>query len=725
MQKILLSIATIMLSVSSLIAQMSISDARQESEGSTVTITGVVTNGEELGVIRYIQDPTGGMAVYDPSSFAQETDLGDSVIVTGVLKDFRGLLELDPVSDFEIISSGNALPDPILKQPNDIAESDESTLVRFENVQFVDGGTTVSSNNTYDFTSNGQDFRIFVRSNHPLVGYVLPIFNVSLTGIVSEFNGSYQLLLRGEDDIIPESSFFIDELPKQSNIETQSFRVSWTTSEPATSQLIFGQDGDFTDTIMQGSLSQNQSVDLTGLVPATIYNVKVRSTNGTDISESPIYTYATASLSSGEIKVYFNHDVDPSFSNGSQPEATVGSDLNSAFMQLIENAKQTIDMAAYNNNRTEITRALNEAHARGVRVRYIRDNETLNSALQSGIDFEVLTDANSPDGGLMHHKFIVVDAEDPDNCYVWTGSTNFTDENIGRDFNNAVRIQDQTLARAYTREFDEMWGSNVATPGIFSAVFGSDKTDNTPHLFKLQDGTELELYFSPSDNTSTAIERSVRSADENLMLALLTFTYNSLGTAVVDEHFQGTDVRVLLENGTDQGSEYEYLESRDVQVFIEGSSDQLHHKYGIVDEGASDPLVITGSHNWTNSAESRNDENALIIHSANIANIFRQEFEKRWAETTVNLPYVENLEGVNVSVYPNPFSDLLNINLESTEELSKELSIEIYSTDGTLVREYSKLQTGSNPFGVSDLFSGSYIVIIKSDQEFTYRKMLK
>jgi len=42
--------------------------------------------------------------------------------------------------------------------------------------------------------------------------------------------------------------------------------------------------------------------------------------------------------------------------------------------------------------------------------------------------------------------------------------------------------------------------------------------------------------------------------------------------------------------------------------------------------------VITGSYNFSNNAKTRNDENTLIIHSSEMAAIYRQEFERVWAE---------------------------------------------------------------------------------------------
>ena len=47
-----------------------IATARSQGIGSIVTITGVVTNGDELGPIRYIEDATAGMALYDPTALS-------------------------------------------------------------------------------------------------------------------------------------------------------------------------------------------------------------------------------------------------------------------------------------------------------------------------------------------------------------------------------------------------------------------------------------------------------------------------------------------------------------------------------------------------------------------------------------------------------------------------------------------------------------------------------
>ncbi len=46
--------------------------------------------------------------------------------------------------------------------------------------------------------------------------------------------------------------------------------------------------------------------------------------------------------------------------------------------------------------------------------------------------------------------------------------------------------------------------------------------------------------------------------------------------------------------------------------------------------------MITGSQNWTSSAEQLNDENTLIIHNVGIAGQYLQEFIARYKEAGGN-----------------------------------------------------------------------------------------
>ena len=64
MNKLLLLICMYISAAFVVFGQQDIASARVRAEGSKVTVSGTATNGSELGVVRFIQDQSGGIAVY-------------------------------------------------------------------------------------------------------------------------------------------------------------------------------------------------------------------------------------------------------------------------------------------------------------------------------------------------------------------------------------------------------------------------------------------------------------------------------------------------------------------------------------------------------------------------------------------------------------------------------------------------------------------------------------
>ena len=155
--------------------------ARSQGVGANVTVTGVVTNGDELGPIRYIEDGTAGLALYDLTTnlLLSGCVRGDSVTVSGTLVDYNGLLELNPTSAAFIHSNNNPLPQPQNVTPNQIGEATESELVQIDNVIFNSGGSLFTVG-THDFVSNSQSGKIYIRTGHPLENSLIPSGPVTL-----------------------------------------------------------------------------------------------------------------------------------------------------------------------------------------------------------------------------------------------------------------------------------------------------------------------------------------------------------------------------------------------------------------------------------------------------------------------------------------------------------------------------------------------------------------
>ena len=666
-----------------------IATARSQGVGATVTVTGIVTNGDELGPIRYIEDSTAGLALYDPTALSGVVR-GEEVTVSGVLVDYNGLMEMTPVNSNITNSTGNSII-PQLITPIQVGENTESELVQINNVIFNSGGSLFIVG-THDFTANGETGKVYIRAGNPLENSLIPIGPITLIGISSQYtfsvpaNDGYQILPRDSSDIIQTGALIFTSAVMQSNITTTSFDLSWTVSDSSTTNCNYGLSSGLGITINNGGNTLTHTISLTGLQPATFYYVECYSVNGIDTAFSNIGIYSTASNSSGVIRPYFNHSVDVSVSTGvdAQNITTYFNDTIKAYM---DRAQSTLDICVYNASDATIATAINDAYNRGVSVRYIADDDVVNSMLSSLNPNIPIVYRDPVPAGIMHNKFIIVDANSANNAWVMSGSTNWTNpNNLFNDYNNLIFIQDQAIAKAYTLEFEEMWGG----------TFGTHKTNNTPHKF-IVDGKDVEVYFSPSDQTTSKILEVINDVDYTLEFGLLGFTRDDLGQAVIDMHNSfGTNVRGIIEDVNTTGSEFAALIAAGVNVKSHmGISYAFHHKYAIADADVtlSDPTVLTGSHNWSSNAENNSDDNTIIIHDHTIANIYLQEFTERFNE--LGGSGINDLIELKISVFPNPSVGIVNLKTEL--EIEK---INLYAVDGKLINTTKELSIQINTKGV-------------------------
>jgi hypothetical protein len=102
-----------------------------------------------------------------------------------------------------------------------------------------------------------------------------------------------------------------------------------------------------------------------------------------------------------------------------------------------------------------------------------------------------------------------------------------------------------------------------------------------------------------------------------------------------------------------------YPWSPPADVWIDGQpSGLLHHKYMVIDghHPESNPIVITGSANWSNNAVEDNDENIVIIHNADVANQYLQEFYARKSMAMGNVPPIYDVQFPQSSGTGSPYA---------------------------------------------------------------------
>ncbi len=177
-----------------------ISQVRNLGIGQTVTVTGVATNGSELGNIRYIQDGTAGIACYGSS--LSSVQRGDSITATGVLFDFSGLLELSPTNSFVNHGAG-VLPQEQTIPFSSGTEALEAQLVRFDNVTFVQTGTFATGNSTVQVSNGTATFDVRINGSTNIDGTAIPTGPISIIGELGQFNANYQIIPRNLLDIFP------------------------------------------------------------------------------------------------------------------------------------------------------------------------------------------------------------------------------------------------------------------------------------------------------------------------------------------------------------------------------------------------------------------------------------------------------------------------------------------------------------------------------------------
>lgn len=738
-----LSLLTIVYSQHS-IAQQTIAQARNLGSGNTVTVQGIVTADSTLypsnGASLYFQDNTAGLSAYNAGTLLNNVRQGDSIEITGELSLFNQLLQISPVTSVNILNSNNPLPAPInVTLTNGWVQQYECMLVQVNGVT-INASGSFSGNTNYSITDGSNTREIRINTLTPFVGTPIPGSLVNITGIMSRFIGTYQMLPRYISDINQGAGPQIISEIEQSNITTTSFDLSFDTQDPGTTIFYYGTNALMNQPpIINTNLTTAHSETLSGLQPGRMYYARAASVDAQgDTSFSPMRVYATQSLSSGEMKAYFITEPDTSVARFGNAMHT-GSSIIDTLITYVNDAQNTIDIAIYNwnnNGISDLGAALNSAANRGVRVRFITDAQTATIGLGT-LSASVPT-LQSPTGsayGIMHNKFVIIDAEstDPNRPVIWTGSTNWTLGQLTTDPNNMVIIQDQSLARAYQLEFQEMWGSSGSLPNPMNSKFGPDKSDNTPHLFNIN-GTRLELYFSPSDNVEANIIRALESADQDIQVATMLMTRTTFANTLVNKHDDGVYTSVVLNNNTTTGSQNPWnilnngLPSS--RLFLNNQNNIMHHKYAIVDQSdpQSDPLVITGSHNWSNAANQRNDENTVIIYDEAMANYFFQDWVKIFRANGGSDISNLSAEGhaVNLSetvLYPNPTSG--NTTLEFTAGNSAH--IQVYDLQGRVL--YSHQPAASSSYSVdvptAHLPAGMYLIRLETDGKSEVFRLVK
>ena len=318
--------------------------------------------------------------------------------------------------------------------------------------------------------------------------------------------------------------------------------------------------------------------------------------------------------------------------DGGQPAADVAEKL-AGFLGA---ARRTLDLALYDFDLLQPTAAVVggavvEAERRGVAVRlaFNVDHEKPRPLFPPPRGEPTLIDRlEVPTRGipgvpdLMHHKFAIRDGE-----AVWTGSANWTDDSWTRCENLVVVVESRAVAAAYTKDFDQLWGTGVVAE---SGFVDPDPMD--------VDGRRTRAWFSPGhgEALATRIAHRVKKARRRIRVCSPVVTSGPILGALAECVSDGkVDVAGVVDATQMRGVFHQWnlngnsewklplvgrvfgqapFSGKNSTPYGEGSvHDFMHAKVTVADD-----LVFTGSYNLSHSGE-LNAENVLEIRDAELA----------------------------------------------------------------------------------------------------------
>jgi hypothetical protein len=453
------------------------------------------------------------------------------------------------------------------------------------------------------------------------------------------------------------------------------------------------------------------------------------------------------------IKCYFTQPVDNSFAKG--VNATyLNNVVFDTLAAYISRAKYTIDICQYEYETWSgdpIATAINAAYSRGVKIRYIQDgsyaSKNTGVALLNASIPVIASPMNTGIYGICHNKVVIIDeySTDTTKSIVITGSPDWDATMSSGDYNNMIIFQSKVFARAYTNEFNIMWGDTThgGASNSGNSKFGPNKPNSGTHIFSIG-GSKVELYFSPSDGVNNQIVSTIGTANVDIYCGMFTFTETTDATDIVNQVKAGAFGAAILDNYS-SGTYTPYTTilpgglGSNFQGYVAAST-LYHNKYLIVNPSApcDDPKVLTGSHNWTSSADTKNDENTVIVHNDTIANLYLQSFagdfkaiSGKSLSTTKNPCSVTGVGSVNdnsseLNIYPNPYKGSVTINYKLVEDAN--VTMCIYDIMGqkinTLVNGV-KLESGIHTYQFNGSTPGIYILQVNEGNNTFVKKLVQ
>ena len=316
------------------------------------------------------------------------------------------------------------------------------------------------------------------------------------------------------------------------------------------------------------------------------------------------------------------------------------------FIALADGHRFALRAAMYEFHYQSVANAFAKAVEAGADVKIVYDaespykegnEETIQSA---GLDQADAVIPRTASEGLRHNKFIVL-LRDEKPIAVWTGSTNISEGGIFGQSNVGHIVWDPVIATSYLTYWN-LLASNLTSTKLrplnranSPLPRGRPKSDSIVPVFSARDGREesksLQWYADRMAEAKRIVCFTVAFNIDKVFQKVLSRDNDVLRYVVKDDDLRddeliGRDRDVLFAAGgyLGYGALANFLKERGNPL---NTNDYIHNKFMLVDPLSDDPLVVTGSANFSQPSQRINDENMLVITGdTRVADIYFGEF---------------------------------------------------------------------------------------------------
>jgi phosphatidylserine/phosphatidylglycerophosphate/cardiolipin synthase-like enzyme len=241
-------------------------------------------------------------------------------------------------------------------------------------------------------------------------------------------------------------------------------------------------------------------------------------------------------------------------------------------------------------------------------------------------DLEDMVIPRQADGNaISHNKFIILlDKGKP--VQVWTGSTNMTDGGIFGHSNVGHIVRDPDVAAKYLEYWEHLKNDPPMARKEAIAIFSPRRTSTALEWYaELMDKAQTAVFMTAAFGVGGVFEEVFAEDRDYLRYLLLEKEDNNM-----DRLTRDIDNRIAVGNVLGKTAFEDWLRERFQPERLTGLNKNvkfIHTKYALIDPLSDDPIVITGSANFSDASTRRNDENMLIIRGdTRVADIYLGEF---------------------------------------------------------------------------------------------------